>query len=132
MSIRRANGRIAALTLASLVVVGSCAPRSEAEPPADVAYAEPGDSMGAETSGVLRREGGCVYLDADDAIGPMVAVFPNEGIRWSGDSLAVGEHFFPLGERLQFMGGAREEVPEDTVVPQACRAELYWFISPSR
>lgn len=130
MSIRRPYGRVVAVTLLPLVAVGACAPRNNAEPPGDVAYAEPGDSMGAETSGVLRREGGCVYLDADDAIGPMVAVFPNEGIRWNGDTLDVGDRSYTLGERLQFGGGAREEVPEGAVIPHACRAEIYWFISP--
>lgn len=125
---RRLNPLVAGGLVIILSLAG-CSAKDRPVPPDDVAYVEAGDSLGAETTGVLRREGGCVYLDAENAVGPMVAVFQNVGIRWSDEALEVGGTSYPMGERRQFFGGATESVPGGASIPEACEAGLFWLMA---
>jgi hypothetical protein len=117
----------AAVTLAALSLVTGC---STPIPPDDVAYMQPGGSLDAEITGVLRREGGCVYLDGEEGSAPMVAVFQDRGIRWDGDTLRVGSKLYPMGERMQFGGGGSQEPPYGAMIPEGCDADAYWQIAP--
>jgi hypothetical protein len=98
-------------------------------PPDDVAYSAPGDSFAALATGTLERRDGCVYLMSVESPDPIVMVFPNLGIRWDGDTLRVGDRKYPMGEEMDFAGGAMAEVPYDATIPDACDADVYWLMS---
>lgn len=123
---------VAALVLT--VTLAACSPSGDTS---DLAIRPSSGSAGGDSAlltGVLRHQDGCTFVDPT-ASGPVVPVFAEGTVSWSGDTLTFSgalssEGKMVAGDTVSLSGGAAQGIAEDWSIPDGCRTySTFWHVA---